>query len=108
MKISKEQLKAVIKEEVIKENLTRQTFQLIADVLRANKDHGNWETIVNDFAARLANTNPKFDEIRFLAACGMRIGGLTDEDFHARPAPTTSPARTVRPRVPPRPRNNLR
>jgi hypothetical protein len=77
MKITKKQLLEMVTEEMSAldeagdtASMTRQHYQLIANVLRRNKDHGSWETIVSDFAAELANTNPRFDEEKFLDASG--------------------------------------
>jgi hypothetical protein len=63
--------------------MTRQDFQLIADVLRARRPadvHPQLRQLPMDefratceaFANRLAATNPRFNRARFLAACGAQ------------------------------------
>lgn len=60
--------------------LTRQTFQLIADVVRENtmpRDReaipgtGAREQLAYAFARKLSATNQQFDRERFLKACGV-------------------------------------
>lgn len=54
--------------------LTRQHFQLIADVLKRakfNTTELGHRTICEDFADELAKTNPNFNRRRFLTACGV-------------------------------------
>jgi len=70
--------------------MTRQDFKLIADVLKEAKPlnhvdpneyekeiwHGRdmnsqWQATINMFANALAETNPNFDENKFLTACGL-------------------------------------
>jgi hypothetical protein len=52
--------------------MTRQHFQLIADVLHdaglTDEDRKYLSTL---FANKLATTNPNFDRTRFLKACGV-------------------------------------
>lgn len=58
--------------------MTRQDFQLIADVLKSFVDKcgsvHDWPTydIAEKFADRLELTNPNFDRARFLKACGVK------------------------------------
>lgn len=54
--------------------MTRQDFQLIADVIsNLNSDGGDPYTYVAEaFADKLADTNPNFDRARFLKACGVK------------------------------------
>lgn len=60
--------------------MTRQHFQLIADVLKTNKQSAadtlgggssHHELIVREFAEALARTNPNFKRDRVLKACGI-------------------------------------
>jgi hypothetical protein len=54
--------------------LTRQHFQLIADVVkRTNVDDTTRKALAYDFAFELRRTNPKFDTNRFLVACGVEV-----------------------------------
>ena len=61
--------------------MTRQDFQLIADVLNRGKvlEHGTrqvqWNAALDyaarSFAVELAQTNPRFNKAEFLTACGV-------------------------------------
>jgi hypothetical protein len=57
--------------------MTRQHFQMIADVLKDAGQHNSCidrtahEAIAREFAVRLMATNPRFDRARFLKACGV-------------------------------------
>jgi hypothetical protein len=56
--------------------MTKKDFQLIADVLyKFNPKSGTrtflWESVLNDFVVALKSTNGRFDEIKFLDACGF-------------------------------------
>ena len=51
--------------------MTRQDFQLIADVLADSKAHWN---VVELMAERLGRTNSRFDTDRFLTACQPKKG----------------------------------
>lgn len=59
--------------------MTKRDFELIADVLARTKPasyeddeaHGQWEKTVENFAHRLASTNPNFNRARFLRAAGV-------------------------------------
>lgn len=57
--------------------MTRKDYCLIADVLadytQAYNDGEDIEprNVAHMFAAALADTNPRFDRARFLAACGV-------------------------------------
>ena len=77
MKITKEQLREMVQEEMAEASLdeagdsptmTKQDYELIASVLRKNHDHGTWETMVKDFIEALSDTNPNFDKERFFKA----------------------------------------
>lgn len=46
-------------------------FATIADILSRNADLANHGAICRRMAAALASTNPKFDNTRFLRACGV-------------------------------------
>ena len=50
--------------------LTRRHFCLIAQIIAA-LPHDR-EAIAHEFAAKLGESNPRFDRERFLAACGVR------------------------------------
>lgn len=72
MKITKKQLEKLVKESVNEElmseagpKMTRQHFQLIADVLKNNNAPG---PLVQAFTYALERTNPGFDASRFLQA----------------------------------------
>jgi hypothetical protein len=47
--------------------MTKKDFELIASAVRASKRNG--VPVESYLAAMLADTNPRFDEARFLAAC---------------------------------------
>jgi hypothetical protein len=49
--------------------MTRKDFELIAQVLSEVSDLPYRQQIAKNFADKLANTNPRFDRERFLAAC---------------------------------------
>ena len=54
--------------------MTRKDFQLIADVLNAHADKpvdhdAVLKDLAHDFARALAETNPRFDQQRFVMAC---------------------------------------
>lgn len=58
--------------------MSRQHFQLIADVLksersecRTEQDIAIVEDLAESFACELARTNPRFNRTRFLKACGL-------------------------------------
>lgn len=58
--------------------MTRKDFQLIADVLKGlslnwggHLNDASHARVVEDFADKLASTNPNFDRARFLRACGV-------------------------------------
>jgi len=58
--------------------MTRKDFELIANVLRIGRTRTDGTpvelsllaAIAEDFAAELPRTNPNFDRVRFLKACG--------------------------------------
>jgi hypothetical protein len=59
--------------------MTRKDFELIADVLRDvresyadnNVSTQHVDTVAKCFAIRLQGTNPRFDQDRFMRACGV-------------------------------------
>ena len=57
--------------------MSRKDFELIARVLRAQRDHATdaelWrlDQTARAFADELSATNPRFDRVRFLRACGV-------------------------------------
>jgi hypothetical protein len=57
--------------------MTRQDFQLIAGVIKENRERSNSEElfrcdeIAKTFATELAATNPNFKRALFLRACGV-------------------------------------
>ena len=59
-------------EEMMSEGakMTRQHFQLIADVLRRN-DAKEWGNLIGDFADALSATNPQFNRKAFFKAAGQ-------------------------------------
>ena len=72
MKITKKQLQEAVKQVIDEEltlsegpKMTRQHFQLIADVLKDNNAPG---PLVQAFVYALERTNPGFDASRFLQA----------------------------------------
>lgn len=76
MKISTKQLEKVIKEVVSEEylteaSMTRQHFQLIADVLKNN--HAD-SSLIAAFADALHRTNPRFNRDAFVAASQLIPG----------------------------------
>lgn len=58
--------------------MTRQDFQLIADVLKTSGEWGAFPTkasqaiLSENLANVLQRTNPNFDRARFLKACGVK------------------------------------
>lgn len=46
-------------------------FATIAAILKGKNDLANYGPFCRHFARELANTNPRFDRKRFLAACGI-------------------------------------
>ncbi len=49
--------------------MTRRDYNLIAEVLRVNFQHNlEYYALIDDMAANLASTNPRFDRERFMAA----------------------------------------
>ena len=59
--------------------MTRQHFQFLADVLAAHQDRAQHVfgdillgELVQAFADRLTECNPRFDRARFVAACGVQ------------------------------------
>jgi len=74
--------------------MTRQHFQLIADILKANKPNEvgdttsfyiQWEGTVLRFAGVLAHTNPGFKKDKFLEACGLPEDLLKLEETESNP-----------------------
>jgi hypothetical protein len=56
--------------------LTRQHFQLIADVVKDSIGYSTPDSrnvLAREFANKLASTNPNFDRARFLVACGVEV-----------------------------------
>ena len=58
--------------------MTRQHFQLIADTLRKvepqqGKERTQWIDTIEQFRHDLAQTNPGFNEDKFLEACGLEV-----------------------------------
>ena len=57
-------------------SMTRQDFELIARVIKAQRaPHNDTETldaITYEFAHALAETNPRFDTHRFIEACMVK------------------------------------
>lgn len=52
--------------------MTRKDFQMLAETIAgASIDRSAREMLANDFAARLAQTNPRFNRARFISACGV-------------------------------------
>lgn len=51
--------------------MTREDFEFIARVLKANLDLANGAAIARRFARELEAANPNFDKARFLKACGV-------------------------------------
>ena len=50
--------------------MTRQHFNLIAEALRVNfQPTPRYAALIDDMAANLASTNPRFDKERFVLAC---------------------------------------
>lgn len=50
--------------------MTRRDYTLIAEVLRVNYQPTEaYAALIDDMAANLASTNPRFDADRFVAAC---------------------------------------
>lgn len=59
--------------------MTGKDFQLVADALLAAKQMGDvlpFGEICMVMADHLATTNPRFDRVRFLRACGLEVIGV--------------------------------
>ena len=54
--------------------MTREDYELIADIIKntPNVDDDKRRALAQDFADDLAETNPRFDSIAFLIACGVQ------------------------------------
>ena len=52
--------------------MTKKDFELIASALRRLGAGHAWKDTCLAMADALANTNPRFDRARFLAACGVQ------------------------------------
>ncbi len=55
--------------------MTRKDYELIAEVIRKLKlvgDESIREHVASDMAFALQSTNPLFDRVRFLRACGVQ------------------------------------
>ncbi len=53
--------------------MTRQHFQFIADVIREKfNDPGHRTMVAMAFADRLGDTNPRFNRLKFIAACSYK------------------------------------
>ena len=50
--------------------MTKKHFELIARVLSENTDHA---ALVCRFAQELAKENPRFNEKKFIEACGLKV-----------------------------------
>ena len=50
--------------------MSRKDFEFIAATIRGMADSAAAECAAHEFAARLGQTNPRFDKVRFLKACG--------------------------------------
>lgn len=62
--------------------MTRRDYQLIADAVRAQMtdyERPNWNAALSgfarDYAARAVVDNPRFDAVKFYAACGLYPDG---------------------------------
>ena len=56
-------------------SMTRQHFELIADVINTSRlylSDAQRKELASDFAAQLRRTNPNFDHAKFIEACGAR------------------------------------
>jgi len=54
--------------------LTRQHFQLIADVVKTIEDQDDRQALAMTFVHRLQQTNPNFKPAHFLKACNATNG----------------------------------
>ena len=52
--------------------MTRQHFQLIADVIKSIEDKDNRQAIAMSFVHKLQETNPNFKHAHFIKACNAQ------------------------------------
>lgn len=55
--------------------MTRQHFQFLADFVSEEQDQEQREKLARRMARRLEHTNSRFDEYRFIKACGVDPNG---------------------------------